>query len=569
MRKFYSSLLIAMGICTGVSAQFTGMMGPTNAGGVNVIPATGGVGTIFTLTQATNHFGQAKGVWRDASVNLSAPFSVCANLNFGSFNEANQADPLADWGGAPVDRQRTGADGIVFVLAKAVASGGPGAFIGETGEEIGYGTSFYAGGLPPNGFTPRDAFGVEFDTWQNDGVVHGARNLLDPIQDHMAFVRRGSVHHGNTNGIDNSITPVIALPELETGAPFLVKFTWNPATGLSVDFNNGAFLMSATAADVLAAIGSPGNNNVNVNWGFNSGTGQAANLQTVQVVNCVVPPPPDCGQGRTQTMGGWGQGASGNNPGSYRDAHFASAFPAGVTIGLAGRSAKWTSAAAVEAYLPAGGPSNVLPAGNLVNPTTGQLKNNAAGQVLTLSLSVGFDDADPAFSPSGTALRDYIIASGPYAGMTVGAFLAAANTVLGSAGSTAQQVSDVQSTAANINENFVDGTTDNGYLDCPLQARPIAGITNDPSQPSVVLATSITTGAFPNPSRGQFRFNLSQADAKAQILIVNSRGSIIERRPAGNSQTFNFDLKKYGVGVYMIKVVSGNDIKTTKVIVQE
>jgi len=567
MRKFYS-LLLATGVCAIASAQFTGFMGPTNAGGVNVIPATGGVGTTFTLTQQTNHYGQAKGVWRDASINLSAPFSICANLNFGSFNEANNADPLADWVGAPVDRQRSGADGIVFVLSKAVTSGGPGPFIGETGEEIGYGTSFYAGGLPPDGFTPRDAFGVEFDTWQNDGVVHGARDLLDPIQDHMAFVRRGSVHHGNTNGINNAVTPVIILPELETGAPFLVKFTWDPATGLTVDFNNGATIMNASAADVLASLNSPGNNNVNVNWGFNSGTGQAANLQTVQVVECLVPPPPDCGQGRTQTMGGWGQGASGNNPGSYRDANFATAFPAGVTIGLPGRSARWTTAAAVEAYLPAGGPSTVLPAGNLVNPTTNQLKKNVAGQVLTLSLSVGFDDADPNFSPSGTALRDYIIASGPHAGMTVGAFLALANNVIGTAASTAQQVSDVQSTAENINENFVDGTTDNGYLDCPPVVRPIAGITNDPSIATVALP-GIYAGAFPNPSRGQFRFNLSQVDPKATIYVVNARGSIIERRFAGNNQTFNFDLKKYGVGVYMIKVVSGNEIKATKVIVQE
>jgi len=566
MRKFYSSLL-ALSLGIGASAQFTGITGPTNQGGVGVLPATGGIGTVFTLTQATNHFGQAKGVWADATINLSAPFSVCANLNFGSFNEANNADPLADWVGAPVDRQRTGADGIAFILSKASTSS---AYVGETGEEMGYGTSFYAGGPAPDGFTPRDAFAVEFDTWQNDGVVHGARNLLDPVADHMAFTRRGSASHGNTNGIDNTVTPVINLPELETGAPFLVKLSWNPATGLSVDFNNGAFTMTATAADVLASLNSAGNNNVNVRWGFNSGTGQAANLQTVQIVNCVVPPPPvDCGPGRTQTMGGWGQGASGNNPGSYRDAHFASAFPAGVMIGLAGRSATWTTAAAVEAYLPAGGPSSVLPAGNLVNPTTNQLKKNIAGQVLTLSLSVGFDDADPNFSPSGTALRDYIIGSGPYAGMTVGAFLAIANTVLGTAGSTATEISNVQSTAENINENFVDGTTDNGYLNCPDPVRPGGSeIRSETTQP-IADMTTLNSDVYPNPSRGNVRFNLSQANPGAQIYIINSRGSVVERRVAGNAQNFDFNLKKYGVGVYLIKVVSGNEVKATKVIIQD
>jgi hypothetical protein len=353
------------------------------------------------------------------------------------------------------------------------------------------------------------------------------------------------------------------LPELENNAWWDVKFTWTPGVGLSVDFNNGAFTMSATQADVLASIGSAGNNNVAVNWGFNSGTGLAANLHQVQVVNCVTPPPPDCGNARTQTMGGWGQGAAGNNPGSYRDAHFATAFPTGVTIGLPGRSAKWTTALAVENYLPAGGPSSVLPSGNLVNPSLAQLKNNAAGQVLTLSLSVGFDDADANFSPSGTALRNYIIASGPYAGTSVGAFLTIANTVLGTASSTATQISNVQSTAAAINENFDDGTTDNGYLDCPSQARP--GVGAEP----VVVASPIIAGAYPNPSRGQFMFNLSKADSRAQIMVVNAQGSIVERRPAGNAQNFNFDLKKYGTGVYLIKVVSGNDIKSTKVIVQD
>ncbi len=37
----------------------------------------------------------------------------------------------------------------------------------------------------------------------------------------------------------------------------------------------------------------------------------------------------DCsGQYRTQTQGGWGAHAAGDNPGSYRDAHFNEAFAA-------------------------------------------------------------------------------------------------------------------------------------------------------------------------------------------------------------------------------------------------
>src|SRR5215510_9913562 len=45
----------------------------------------------------------------------------------------------------------------------------------------------------------------------------------------------------------------------------------------------------------------------------------------------------ECGQFRTQTQGGWGAPPAGNNPGAYLHAHFATAFPTGLTIGC-GRS---------------------------------------------------------------------------------------------------------------------------------------------------------------------------------------------------------------------------------------
>src|SRR5690348_11653577 len=120
MRKFYSSLL-TLGIGVAASAQFTGVVGPTNQGGVGVLPNTGGINTIFTLTQDNNHFGQAKGIWADAGQNLSQPFSVCAKFNFGVFNNVN-LDPMTDKTnlGIPFKQQdRTGADGIAFVLSKA------------------------------------------------------------------------------------------------------------------------------------------------------------------------------------------------------------------------------------------------------------------------------------------------------------------------------------------------------------------------------------------------------------------------------------------------------------------
>jgi hypothetical protein len=52
-------------------------------------------------------------------------------------------------------------------------------------------------------------------------------------------------------------------------------------------------------------------------------------------------------------------------------------------------------------------------------------------------------------------------------------------------------------------------------------------------------------------------------------MIVNARGVTVERRNAGGAQNLSFDLKKYGVGVYLVKVVTNGKMQTTKVIVQD
>jgi hypothetical protein len=226
-------------------------------------------------------------------------------------------------------------------------------------------------------------------------------------------------------------------------------------------------------------------------------------------------------------------------------------------------SATWTNAKAVEDYLPAGGPSGKLTK-DWTNATTTQLKNNAVAQVLALSLSVGFDAADADYSASGTPLSAMIINSGPFDGWTVGAFLVEANKVLGNDPTATHTVAEVQSTAGAINENYVDGTTDNGYLDCPngtAQSRTI----RDLSLPSVFGESNIST--YPNPSKGQLQVSLGSLK-NAEIQVIDSRGAIVERRSAGNEQTLSFNLRKYGTGMYLIKVVSGKTVKTSKVLIQ-
>lgn len=179
-------------------------------------------------------------------------------------------------------------------------------------------------------------------------------------------------------------------------------------------------------------------------------------------------PPHDCGQLRTQTPGGWGAPANGNNSGTYLHQHFASAFPSGLTVGVTpSKYVRFTTAQAITDYLPAGGQAKALTQ-NYTNPTTFQLKNTLVDHLVALTLSVQFDATDPSFGQAGVQLGDMIIGSGTFANWTVKNFLTEANKVLGGAASS-YSVQDVLTTASAINENYVDGKIDNGYLVCPRQ----------------------------------------------------------------------------------------------------
>ena len=148
-------------------------------------------------------------------------------------------------------------------------------------------------------------------------------------------------------------------------------------------------------------------------------------------------------------------------------ANFAAAFPNGITIGCAGGNiVKMTSAAAIQAYLPTGTTPSVL-TGSFVDGTTPD--NILIGQVLTLVLSVGFDKYDPNFGSATIHLEDMIIGgNGLFAGKTVKEFLQIASDVLGGC-SNAFTASQVNAQADEINNNYDNGTQDNGHLICPNQ----------------------------------------------------------------------------------------------------
>ncbi|WP_306643951.1 LamG domain-containing protein [Sanyastnella coralliicola] len=186
---------------------------------------------------------------------------------------------------------------------------------------------------------------------------------------------------------------------------------------------------------------------------------------TIDITNEGVVFGDDCdpGQLRTQTIGGWGTNPSGNNPGVYLDAHFDAAFPNGLTIGCE-NTLTLTSAQAVRDFLPSGSTPTMLPEGQLVDP--GQGYNNVfAAQLVGLTLSTTFDAYDPDFGASDFSLDEAIMLEGGFQGMTVAELLDLGNQLIGGClnGVDASSLNDAIST---INENYVDGTTNNGNLGC-------------------------------------------------------------------------------------------------------
>src|SRR3989339_993461 len=161
----------------------------------------------------------------------------------------------------------------------------------------------------------------------------------------------------------------------------------------------------------------------------------------------------------TYTQGGWGS-PSNSGPGTIRDAYFSAVYPSGLTVGGT-FTLKLTSAQAVEDYLPDGGTPAALTQ-NYINPTTAI--NVLAGQVVAMQLNVDYSAAGYLGATSYN-LGSLNILSGPFSGMTVNQFLAIANSALGGA-NTGYSLSDINAAATAINENFDNGTVNNGYLGC-------------------------------------------------------------------------------------------------------
>jgi len=182
-----------------------------------------------------------------------------------------------------------------------------------------------------------------------------------------------------------------------------------------------------------------------------------------------MPPPPTvdsgCGNLRTQTQHGWGSAKENSPSRIYLNANFSGAFPNGLKVGCgSGYIVTMTSAQAISNLLPAEGKTEALK-NNYTNPLV--LKNSLVGELIALTLNVGFDKYDAAFGQAGKHLEDMFIKKGKFKGKSVAEFLAIANKALGKCGSS-YSLSDIRNMAKHINDNYTNGNEDKHRLVCRL-----------------------------------------------------------------------------------------------------
>jgi hypothetical protein len=268
----------------------------------------------------------------------------------------------------------------------------------------------------------------------------------------------------------------------------------------------------------------------------------------------------------TYTQGGWGSGCPdpqvdrefSTQPGCIRDHFFDEVFPNGVTIGdPAGvgsgaanvYAAHWTTALAVENFLPAGGKPRAL-TGDVTDPTdtpAGVL----AGQILALTMNREYSCAG-VFSflgliPYGNCLGGYVIpdaCGSKFAGLTVDEFLAVANMAIGGDDSALDpyhaNLSHVNFTATCLNEKF-----DNCEVSYPQGERPAAETDGPPEGVELVPSFSMAPvqftvpQAYPNPFTRtcNIRFGLPR-DGRVLVEVFDVAGRRVvglhdDNKPAG------------------------------------
>jgi len=242
------------------------------------------------------------------------------------------------------------------------------------------------------------------------------------------------------------------------------------------------------------------------------------------------------GQGCSFTIGGWGSGCPppqqgdmfSTQPGCVRDHYFDLVFPNGVTIGDLGTNyATWTSAAAIEDYLPDGSGPRLLQ-GQLIDPTSTSA-NVLGSQLVALKLNAGFSCAG-VFSDLGIADPGFCYGAGlvppgcagPFNGLTVNEFLALADAVI------AGDLSLLDPYNATLTDLNLAASCMNELFDTCDPLAPTVGLME-------LMAAGIDLGDMNNDDRH------SSADLVEMIIYIFKGGA--DPQPYKEVTDFNYDYR--------------------------
>ncbi|MFM7217919.1 MAG: T9SS type A sorting domain-containing protein, partial [Bacteroidota bacterium] len=262
------------------------------------------------------------------------------------------------------------------------------------------------------------------------------------------------------------------------------------------------------------------------------------------------------------TQAQWGASNSSLPPYQLLNSRFNTYFtkPRYLTIGCTNKLT-FTKSLEVDRFLPSTGPIAPLPAGTLTNPGT-SYSNALAGEAVALTLNVVFDSANVTFAPATTLFKDLIVASGPFAGLTVRQVLNIANNYLGGCGST-YTATVIYNALVAINRNFESGTVDRGYLICPVPSVRMAPANGNPHQ--VVL--------YPNPTTGDFSIDFSaESVGRVTMQVIDISGRICSQLeiPVTETgiQTVSYSLKeqRFIQGIYFIRLITNDYTKDIRVV---
>ena len=232
---------IGLGLFFLLLAFYTQGQSYTTVGNASSDPSSPcGSGDCYRLTP--NATWRSGAVWSNNQLDLTAPFYICAQLNFGG-------------------KDGSGADGIGFVLHNDPRGTGA---IGGQGGFMGAGQS-HPTGNPGSSITP--SMMVEFDTWNNNG---SNENFDDLPTDHIGINKNGD--------FSTTAHKTDAIPgggNLEDGDCHQVCFRWNPDQQLFEVFVDGNLRISES----IDLINDYLDGSTTATWGFTGATGAASNSQ--------------------------------------------------------------------------------------------------------------------------------------------------------------------------------------------------------------------------------------------------------------------------------------------------